>query len=33
MKKSTFTEEQIAFAWRQAEAGTPVPDIAQTRHR
>ena len=29
MKKSKFTEEQIAFALRQEEAGTPVPDIAR----
>lgn len=29
MKKSNFTEEQIAFALRQAEAGTPVLDIAR----
>jgi len=27
MKKSKFTEEQIAFALRQEEAGTPVPEI------
>ena len=27
MKKKRFTEEQIAFALRQAESGTPVPDI------
>jgi len=29
MKKSKFTEEQIAFALRQEEAGTPVPDIVR----
>ena len=27
MKKKRFTEEQIAFALRQAESGTPVSDI------
>jgi len=25
MKKSRYTEEQIAFALKQAELGTPVP--------
>lgn len=27
MKKTKYTEEQIAFALRQEEAGTPVADI------
>jgi putative transposase len=27
VKKSTFTEEQIAFALRQAETGTPVAEV------
>lgn len=29
MRKSTFTEEQIAYALRQAESGTPVADICR----
>jgi putative transposase len=29
MKKSKFTEEQIAFALRQAEAGLAVEDICR----
>lgn len=29
MKKSRFTEEQIAFALRQAETGTRVEEICQ----
>jgi putative transposase len=27
IKKSRYTDEQIPFALRQAEAGTPVPEI------
>jgi len=30
MKKSRFTEEQIAMALRQAEAGTPIAEIFQS---
>lgn len=29
MKRSKFSEEQIAFALRQAESGTPVVDISR----
>src|SRR3954462_6538377 len=29
MKKSRFTEEQIAYALRQGEAGTPVADVCR----
>jgi putative transposase len=29
MKKSKFTEEQIAYALRQVESGTPVLDVCR----
>ena len=29
MKKSKFTEQQIAFALQQAEGGTPVEEICR----
>jgi putative transposase len=29
MKKRHFTEEQITYALRQAESGTPVPDVCR----
>jgi putative transposase len=29
MKKSRYTAEQIAFALRQAETGTPVPEVCR----
>jgi putative transposase len=30
LRKSTFTEEQIAYALRQAEAGTSVLEVCRT---
>ncbi|MBF3900152.1 transposase, partial [Burkholderia pseudomallei] len=29
MKKSKFTEEQIAYALKQAELGTPVAEVCR----
>ncbi len=29
MKRSRFTEEQVTYALRQAEAGTPVADVCR----
>ena len=29
MKRSRFTEEQVAYALRQVEAGTPVADVCR----
>ena len=29
MKRSRFTEEQVAYALRQVEAGTPVSDVCR----
>ena len=29
MKRSKFSEEQVAYALRQVEVGTPVPDICR----
>jgi len=29
MKKSRYTEEQIAFALKQVELGTPVPEVCR----
>ncbi len=31
MKKSRYTAEQVTFALRQAESGTPVPEVCRTR--
>ncbi len=30
MKKSRYTEEQIAYVLRQAESGTPVADVCRS---
>jgi hypothetical protein len=32
MKKSRYTEEQITYALRQAEAGAPVADLTLDKH-
>lgn len=29
MRKTAFTEEQVAYALRQAESGTPVAEICR----
>jgi putative transposase len=29
MKKSQFTDQQVAFAPKQAEGGTPVPEVCR----
>jgi len=29
MKSSRYTPEQVAFAMRQAESGTPVPEVCR----
>lgn len=29
MRKSQFTDQQISFALRQAEGGTPVPEVCR----
>ena len=31
MKKSRYTEEQISYVLRQAEAGTPVSEVRRLR--
>jgi putative transposase len=31
MKRSRFSEEQVAYALRQVEAGTSVPDVCRQR--
>ena len=31
MKKTRYTDEQIAFALRQAETGTPVKEVIRKR--
>lgn len=33
MKKSKFTEEQIAFALKQAETGIAVKEVIRTRQK
>jgi hypothetical protein len=32
MRKSRFTEQQIAFALRQAESGTKVSEMKEVQH-
>jgi putative transposase len=32
MKKTRYTEEQIAYALRQAETGTPVGEVIRDGH-
>ncbi len=29
MKRSQYTDQQVAFALQQAEAGTPVPEVCR----
>jgi len=31
MKRSRFSEEQVAYALRRAEQGTPVPDVCRSQ--